>query len=79
MCSYAEIREEMEKSGYSLEDSEYEKVVAYAKRKAEVSGKDESYMPYLLPDVIREWVTRKAINAVTMAAMTADRIFSTGG
>ena len=74
MCSYTEIRKEMEGSGYILEDSEYEKVVTYARRKAEVSGKDESYMPYLLPDVIREWVTRQAINAVTIAAMTVEKI-----
>lgn len=74
MCSYTEIREEMEKAGYALEDSEFEKVVAYARRKAEVSGKDESYMPYLLPDVIREWITRQAINAVSIAAMTAEKI-----
>ena len=79
MCSYTEIREEMEKVGYTLEDFEFEKVVAYARRKAEVSGKDESYMPYLLPDVIREWITRQAINAVSRAAMTAERILKTGG
>lgn len=74
MRSYTKIRTDMEEAGYVLEDSEFEKVVAYARRKAEVSGKDESYMPYLLPDVIREWVTRQAINAVTIAAMTAERI-----
>ena len=79
MRSYTTIREEMENAGYVLEDSEFEKVVAYARRKAEVSGKDESYMPYLLPDVIREWITRQAINAVSIAAMTAERILKTGG
>lgn len=73
MMNYPEIRADMEKRGYAVDDAQYEEVVAYARRKAAVSGKDESYMPYLLPDIIKEWVVRKAINAVTMAAMSADK------
>lgn len=67
--SYPEIREEMESAGYRMDDATYEKIVSYARHKAEVSGKDESYLPYLLPDVIREHFTRVAINAFTAEVM----------
>ncbi len=67
--SYPEIREEMEAAGYRMDDATYENIVSYARRKAEVSGKDESYLPYLLPDVIREHFTRVAINAFTVEVM----------
>lgn len=75
MMSYPEIRAVMEERGYAVDDAQYEEVVAYARRKAAASGKDESYMPYLLPDVIKEWVVSRAINAVTIAAMTAENLF----
>lgn len=67
--SYPEIREEMEAAGYRMDDATYEKIVSYARRKAEVSGKDESYLPYLLPDVVREHFVRVAINAFTAEVM----------
>ena len=66
---YQEIRTELEADGFRLDDEEYTEAVNYARRKAKSSGKDESYMPYLLPDVIREWIIRKAINSVTLAAI----------
>lgn len=72
---YQEIRAELEADGFRLDDEEYTEAVNYARRKAESSGKDESYMPYLLPDVIREWITRKVINSVTFAAMEIEKIF----
>ena len=58
---YQEIRTELEADGFRLDDEEYTEAVNYARRKAKSSGKDESYMPYVLPDVIREWITRKAM------------------
>lgn len=72
---YQEIRTELEADGFRLDDEEYTEAVNYARRKAKSSGKDESYMPYLLPDVIREWITRKAINSITLAAMEIEKIF----
>jgi hypothetical protein len=66
---YAEIREELERQGFVLTDEEYEDQLAYARRKASVAGKDESYIPLLLPDVIRQHFFGMAINAVTFARM----------
>lgn len=76
---YQEIRAELEADGFRLDDEEYTEAVNYARRKAKSSGKDESYMPYLLPDVIREWIIRKAINSVTIAAMEIEKNIQTGG
>ena len=72
---YQDIREELEADGFRMEDQEYAEAVAYARRKAKIAGKDESYMPYLLPDVIREWLTRKAINSFTFAVMEIEKTF----
>ena len=62
MQDYREIRESMEKEGYSLQDGEYESILEYARRKAKTAGKDESYLPLLLPDVIKEYFFRAYIN-----------------
>ena len=50
---YEDIRQDAEKQGYSMTDEKFTELVQYAERKATVAGKDESYIPYLLPDVIR--------------------------
>lgn len=64
---YPEIKEQLEADGFSLTDEEYAKAVSYSRRKAEVAGENESYVPYLLPDVIREWSMRQAINYFTLS------------
>ncbi len=63
---YPEIRKKAEDAGYHMDDEEYGKIVAYAKRKAAFSGKGDSYIPYLLPDVIREYFVRVAINSFSI-------------
>lgn len=72
---YLDIRKELEKSGYQMDDNEYKEALKYAIRKAEVSGKGEMYIQYLLPDIIREWVIRKTINSFTLAVMEIKKIF----
>ena len=49
-----------------MTDGEYEKLLDYARNKAHMAGKDESYMPYLLPDVIKDhffmlWVNNRSM------------------
>lgn len=70
---FEEIRRDAEDDGYHLTDEEFEKLVRYAKRKALVSGKNEAYVPYLLPDVIKEYFGRRAINTLTFADMRFER------
>lgn len=58
---YEGIRKDAEEQGYSMTDEKFTELVRYAERKAAVAGKDESYIPYLLPDVIKEYFIRKLI------------------
>lgn len=64
---YQEIREKLAGQGMELTDQEYREQLAYARRKAECAGKDESYIPYLLPDVIKDYFTRQVINSIYFA------------
>lgn len=66
---YGEIRAECEEGGWKVNDREFDSLVAFARRKANLTGKDENYLLYLLPDVIREYFFRKAVNAVGMAML----------
>ena len=74
LMKFMEIREAMEAAGYKLDDEQYHEAVVYAYRKAIASGKDESYVPLLLPDVIREWVVRHAINTISKALVDEEQI-----
>ena len=67
--SYQDVRKRMEAAGYKVGDEEFPQILSYAKRKAEIAGKEESYLALLLPDVIREWVIRRTINRYSMAMM----------
>ena len=75
MPKYESIRAELEDQGYPLTDELYDELLTYARRKAEVAGKDEGYIPYLLPDVIKEYFFRLMINARSLAMM--DRQYTT--
>ena len=66
---YPEIRKKAEDAGYRMDDETFGKVVAYAKRKAATSGKGDSYIPYVLPDMIREYFVRIAINSFSAELM----------
>ena len=67
--NYQGIRARMEADGYKVGDDEFVQILPYAKRKAEVSGKGESYLPFLLPDMIREWLIRQTVNGYSIAMM----------
>lgn len=74
---YEDIRQDEEKQGHSMTDEKFIELVQYAERKATVAGKDESYIPYLLPDVIKEYFIRNAINEVTIGVMEFERYIKT--
>ena len=67
------IRRDAEADGYRLTDEQFGKLVQYVRRKALVSGRNEAYVPYLLPDVIKEYFGRRAINTLTFADMGFER------
>ena len=66
---FPEAREELEKEGYILTDVQFLENVQYARRKAALSGKGEEYLPLLLPDVIREYFFRMALNQLSAMKM----------
>lgn len=74
---YEGIRKDAEEQGYSMTDEKFTELVRYAERKAAVAGKDESYIPYLLPDVIKEYFIRNAINEVSTGMMEFERYIKT--
>lgn len=66
MQEYGDVKIELEKEGYVISDSEFDCIVEYARRKAEASGKSESYLPVLIPDVVKEYFFRAAFNVATV-------------
>lgn len=72
---YQGIREKAEADGYKVDDDTFKELIEYARRKVKVSGYDESYLPFLLPDVIKEWYIRRAINIYSKAMMQIQKYF----
>lgn len=70
---YNAIRRQAEMDGYILDDDTFEYFVQYAKRKAEIAGKDESYIPYLLTDVIKEFFFSHDLNKLAVAKVEFER------
>ena len=70
---YEGIRKDAEEQGYSMTDEKFTELVRYAERKAAVAGKDESY----IPDVIKEYFIRNAINEVSTGMMEFERYIKT--
>ncbi len=66
---YEEIKKEFEERGYKFPDGLFEHLVDFARRKAQVAGKDESYLPLLLPDVVSEYFFRAIVNLQSIHAM----------
>lgn len=62
MQEYEGIRRNLEKKGYRVADSQFYKIVNLAKRKAIISGKGEKYIELLLPDVVKDYFFREAVN-----------------
>ena len=69
MQEFEDLREELEKDGYILSNGEFESLLEYAKRKAKTAGKDESYLPLLLPDVIKEYFFRTGVTGIGILQM----------
>ena len=62
MKEYESIKQQLEKDGYKISNVEFSCLVEYARRKAKIAGKDETYIPILLPDAVKEYIFRKGVN-----------------
>lgn len=49
----------------SIDDKEVEEVLSSCRRKISIIGKAEEYMEFLLPDELKNYCIRRAINATT--------------
>lgn len=72
---YQGIREKAGTDGYQVDDDTFRKLIEHARRKAVTAGRDESYLPFLLPDVIKEWCISRAVNEYSMALMQIKNYF----
>lgn len=69
MQEYESVKRKLEKEGYKISNSEFSCLVEYARRKAKVAGKDDTYIQILLPDTVKEYFFRKGINLETISKM----------
>ena len=64
---YESVKKQLEKDGYKISNVEFSCLVEYARRKAKIVGKGETYIPILLPDMAKEYFYRMAVNMETMS------------
>ena len=69
MQEYESVKQQLEKDGYKISNAEFSCLVEYVKRKVKIAGKDESYIPILLPDMVKEYFLRMGVNLETMSKM----------
>ena len=62
MQEYESVKQQLEEAGYKISNAEFSCLIEYAKRKAKIAGRDEEYIAILLPDVVKEYLFRMAIN-----------------
>lgn len=67
MQEYESVKKQLEKDGYKISNAEFSCLVEYTRRKAKIAGKDETYIPILLPDMVKEYLFRMAVNMETMS------------
>lgn len=62
MQEYESVKQQLEKDGYKISNAEFSCLIEYAKRKVKIAEKDESYIPILLPDMVKEYFFRMGVN-----------------
>lgn len=69
MQEYESVKQQLEKDGYKISNAEFSCLIEYAKRKVKIAEKDESYIPILLPDMVKEYFFRMGVNLEAMSKM----------
>lgn len=49
-----------------ISNEEVDEVIRLCERKIEITGQPKDYMKFLLPDELRNYIFRRAVNATTM-------------
>lgn len=69
MQEYESVKQQLEKDGYKISNAEFSCLIEYVKRKVRIAEKDESYIPILLPDMVKEYFFRMGVNLEAMSKM----------
>lgn len=60
---------EFRAGGFDISDEEVRQAEQHCLRKIKVTGKGEGYFEMLFPDVLREYLFRKTLNAISLLSM----------
>lgn len=60
---------ELRAGGFDISDEEVRQAEQHCLRKIKVAGKGERYFEMLFPDVLREYLFRKTLNAISLLSM----------
>ena len=60
---------ELRAGGFDISDEEVRQAEQHCLRKIMVAGKGEGYFEMLFPDVLREYLFRKILNAISLLSM----------
>ena len=60
---------ELRAGGFDISDEEVRQAEQHCLRKIQVAGKGEGYFEMLFPDVLREYLFRKTLNAISLLSM----------
>lgn len=60
---------ELRAGGFDISDEEVRQAEQHCLRKIKVAGKDEGYFEMPFPDVLREYLFRKTLNAISLLSM----------
>lgn len=60
---------ELRNDGFDISDEEVRQAELHCRRKIKVAGEDEGYFTILFPDVLREYLFRRTLNAISLLSM----------
>ena len=73
MQEYESVKQQLEEAGYKISNVEFSCLIEYAKRKTKIVGKDEAYIAILLPDMVKEYLFRMAINMTAKSKIEKEK------
>ncbi len=73
MQEYESVKQQLEEAGYKISNVEFSCLIEYAKRKTKIAGKDEAYIAILLPDMVKEYLFRMAINMTAKSKIEKEK------
>ncbi len=60
---------QLRNDGFDISNEEVEQAEVHCRRKIKIAGKDEGYFKILFPEVLREYLSRRTLNAISLLSM----------